>query len=192
MIGQTLNVADIAPEPRLELRVPNDRNAFTSDFLDALDRLDDAVSPRDAQIPGPWKIFQEGVTHAIYSQWADVHQDEPLGSFLDRSPALRFWAALAANATPRTLVCREEPGLSGLEVVALQDQGFDVLGTLQVLEPERLVAHFETIDALARNPFALALVLESAGSQAIQHVGEILIRRAKDTQETRRSEETAR
>ena len=170
---------DLAPEPRLELRTPNDHNAFTNDFLNAFDDLDEPASNRESEIPGPWKVFQEGCTHAVFPEWANVAKDEALGTFLDRSLALRFWAALAAHEQPRTFACREENGKPGLEVVGLQEKGFDLLGTIDVPESARLVSIFEVIEALARSPFALALVLESAGGRAIGHIGEILIRRAR-------------
>jgi hypothetical protein len=156
-------------------RVP--ANAFSQSFLHQVRRLPEPSGGSPASLAGPWDV--EPVAAGSQRFHAVVRRDEPVAEggaaaalMLDRPTALQLAAALGALAGPCDVHMGEPRKRRG---VTLHD-GRVFLGHLARPRPE-LLPLFHAVRALAAEPDALALVLESLGPEGLALLGRVLARR---------------
>jgi len=150
-------------------------NAFSEAFLERLGQVERRTQAPVPRSFGSWTLVDPGGVLRILHVWDDPEIDPvSVAEFTDRALALQALAALAGSSGPRTLDGREEIGLSGLEIGQITPEGtFALCGVLVMLGRE-FIPELQTIHSLARNPAALALVLESAGCETLREAGAIL------------------
>ncbi len=147
-----------------------DENAFTREFLSRLDEQDEP-GPDEGELAGPWKVVETGGGFALVELWQSP-DDKPFAVFEDRATALKFSAALsAASRDPLFRIGRDRTA-DGFAV--LSPEGREA-GTLSCfLERAMDLAHMA--DYCTRSPYALAAVLEAAGSTTLRKAGVLLLR----------------
>lgn len=153
-------------------------SAFTAEFLRKIRRLQNPPSARQASLAGPWEV-EPVMTENNGLQFAVSRRDEPfakgggvLGLFPTRSSALQLGAVLPAVGQPSDLHLNANGHRLGF---ALHD-GEDFLGHL-ARDEERLVPHLHLARCLAADPASLAMLMESAGPEALALLGRALHRR---------------
>ncbi len=178
------------------LKLP--RSAFSESFLAKLRLLSRLVAEappraglepaaqREAVLSGPFAV--ETVERPNGTDYAVVRPDEPLAAggkaaavYKERDEALRLAAVLPAVAAAPLYRMSANPKAHGSFTL---HRARRFLGHLSRgvggLSPERrqaLVMHLELARYLAANPGALALILESAGPEALPVLGRALARR---------------
>ena len=149
-------------------------NAFSEAFLERLERAERCTRTLAPRSFGSWTLVDPGGVLRIFHVWDDAEIDPVyVAEFTDRAMALQALAALIGSSGPRTLDGRVEIGLSGLEIGQIAPDGtFALCGVLVMLGRE-FIPELQTIHSLARNPAALALVLESARCETLREAGAI-------------------
>jgi hypothetical protein len=145
-------------------------NAFTPDYLAAVQERDDPSTSREAETSGPFKLVEQNGMLALYRSWESaVSGDLPLALFHHRETALLFQALWPALGRTDLFRLRPEPSAQGFTL----EVGGQIVGSLRSFDPEAVLAgHF--LSYLARTPQSLALLVEAAGPTAQRHVGRLL------------------
>lgn len=143
-------------------------NAFSDEYLRLLRELDDTATALEAELAGPWKIAQVGTRWGIFRQWERPEKGHRAqAEFLDRATAQRFlvvWSVLG-----REPVYQERETPAGLEVLVSGRTG----GWLPRSQAE-VMAGANLVEQIVRSPAVMALLLETAGPQAQELVGQAL------------------
>jgi hypothetical protein len=157
-----------SPEPP----VAEPTNAFRSAYLDLLHRQDELFFSATGESTGPWVVRPEENGHALYRLWEGrEHGDRPEAVFRHRDVALLFLAVWPAAGGEPVFRAGEHTG-DGYEVLG----GPAVVGHLRTFSDELLHAAHAAA-AIARSPLALAALVEAAGPEVQEKVGQILGRR---------------
>jgi len=145
-------------------------NAFTTDYLAAVQQQDEPSTSREAETSGPFTLVEQRGMLALYRAWESAAGgDLPLALFHHRETALLFQALWPALGRHDLMLLRPEPSSLGYK---LETAG-KVVGSLRSFDPEAVLgAHF--LSFLARTPHSLALLVEAAGPTAQRHIGRLL------------------
>ena len=145
-------------------------NAFTKDYLAAVQERDDPSTSREADTSGPFKLVEQNGMLALYREWeSSAGGDLPLALFHHRETALLFQAIWPALGRTDLVRLRPEPSAQGFQ---LEMEG-QIVGSLRSFDHEAVLgAHF--LSYLARTPQSLALLVEAAGPTAQKHAGRLL------------------
>jgi hypothetical protein len=150
---------------------PNDPlNAFTQDYLAAVQERDDPSTSREAETSGPLKLIEQNGMLALYRSWESAAGgDLPLALFHHRETALLFQALWPALGRTDLVRLSPQPSTQGFSL----EMGGQIVGSLRSFDPEAVLGgHF--LSYLARTPQSLALLVEAAGPTAQKHVGRLL------------------
>ena len=156
-------------------------NAFSPTYLARLRERDDSLTAAEAELAGPWKIEpvpgRPGAV-AILRIWEDLAAgDPPVGVLWHVETAQLLCVLLPAIDREPLFYLKEEPASEGFPLVAVYgEQGPQVAGWLDRYEP-RWAEGLHLLEAIVRSPWALATLLEAAGSGAEEQVGRIRARR---------------
>jgi hypothetical protein len=145
-------------------------NAFTPDYLAAVQQQDEPSTSREAETSGPFTLVEQKGMLALYRAWESAAGgDLPLALFHHRETALLFQALWPALGRTDLIRLRPEPAAQGYNLEA----GGQIVGSLRSFDPEAVLGgHF--LSFLARTPHSLALLVEAAGPTAQKHVGRLL------------------
>jgi hypothetical protein len=148
-------------------------NAFTARFLESTEVLEEPATATEAEFAGPWISDRHGSEILLLRQWESSHHgDRPYAVLHDEQTAQLAAALLPARG--RLTSYRIDPH-RGSEGFPLERHGESV-GHLAYFD-EHFAEGLSLLEALIRNPAALAGLLAAAGPTAIEHVGRILHRR---------------
>lgn len=152
------------------------RNAFSMEYLQAIQEQDDASTVLEAATSGPLKLEADGGQLALLHQWESSSQgDQPPAVFHDRETALVFQSIWPAVGRSRIYRLHKEAGPGGF---GLELEGEGVVGRLQHYLPDAVYAA-HVASYLARTPFQLALLVEAAGADAQKMLGRLLAERRR-------------
>jgi hypothetical protein len=145
-------------------------NAFTRDYLAAVQERDDPSTSREAETSGPLKLIEQNGLLALYRSWESAAGgDLPLALFRHRETALLFQALWPALGRTDLVRLSPQPSTQGFSL----EMGGQIVGSLRSFDPEAVLGgHF--LSFLARTPHSLALLVEAAGPTAQKHVGRLL------------------
>lgn len=149
---------------------------FTPEFLAAVRRLDGVSNMGDAARSRPLSIVLVPPDH-----WHVVtvgSQDALLGRFADRELALLFCAAYPAAERTAPLKLQYESEDDWYPLWWSRGDRREKCGALPVFDQESAEA-MKNLLCVAANPVSLSYLLEFAGWQALDAVGEILLDRLK-------------
>jgi hypothetical protein len=154
-------------------------NAFSPEFLAHVRDQDETLTAAEAAGSGPWRCAPlpgwPGLV-AVVREWEGVEQgDRPEGIFCQEETARLFAAILPLVEREPLFHLAESPeGEVGFAVTAVYgEQGPCTLGWLRRSEPE-LTAALHLAEALVRRPASLAVLLQVAGSGALEQIGRML------------------
>jgi hypothetical protein len=154
-------------------------NAFTPAFLAHVRDQDETLTAAEAAGAGPWQSVPvpgwPGLV-AVMREWECPEAgDQPEGIFCQEETARLFAAILPLVAREPLFHLAETPeGEAGFAVTAVYgEQGPCTVGWLRRSEPE-LIAALHLAEALVRRPASLAVLLQGAGSGALEQIGRIL------------------
>jgi hypothetical protein len=154
-------------------------SGFTPAFLAHLRDQDETLTAAEAATAGPWKGVPvpgwPGLV-AVVREWECPGEgDRPEGLFCHEETARIFAAILPLIEREPLFHLAETPeGEAGFAVTAVfGEQGPCTVGWLRRSEPE-LIAALHLAEALVRRPAALAVLLQVAGSGALEQIGRIL------------------
>ena len=152
------------------------RNAFASEFLEALKLGDEPASSAEADAEGPWYVMEWPTADGrpSFGLWRLGERpqdgDPPAAVFRERSTAL-----LAAAARPA--LGREPFYKLGKDRVnggfPLLRQG-EVEGSLELFD-EDWAFGINLLERLVRSPDAVATILDAAGPLAMMRIGVLLL-----------------
>jgi hypothetical protein len=154
---------------------------FSPAFMARLHEQDGVITAAEAEYAGPWTTAavpgRPGEVGVVRVWESPAAGDLPRGAFRHEEVAKLFAAALPLVGREPLFLLGEtagEQGVPGYPVTAIEgEDGLQVCGWLQLFELE-VVATAHILQALVRNPAALALVLEAAGGGALGQVDRIL------------------
>jgi hypothetical protein len=155
-------------------------NAFEAGFLVRMNEHDEPATASEADLAGPWRIapVPDG-TFGLFRTWQSPEEGaEPRGRFVTHELALQTLALLPLLGRSPAYRLREKPDDQGYALESREEWGA-VVGHLPNHHPE-LATGLSLLDALARSPQALALLLESCGKVALEHAGAILANRVRE------------
>jgi hypothetical protein len=165
------------PSPTLPHRTAP--NAFSPDFLAKVRDQEETLTATEAASAGPWKVEsvlgRPGLL-AVVREWESVDRgDVPEALFRHEETARLFAAILPpAGREPLFHLAEIPEERDGFPLTAVYgEQGACTVGWLRRSEPD-LVAALHLAEAMVRSPAALAVLLQVAGSGAIEQVGRIL------------------
>ena len=154
-------------------------SAFTPAFLAHIRDQDETLTASEAALAGPWHSVPvpgwPGLV-AVVREWeCPGAGDQPEGIFCQEETARVFAAILPLVEREPLFHLAETPeGEAGFAVTAVYgEQGPCTVGWLRRSEPE-LVAALHLAEALVRRPASLAVLLQVAGSGALEQIGRIL------------------
>jgi hypothetical protein len=154
-------------------------SAFTPAFLAHVREQDETLTAAEAAVAGPWQSVPvpgwPGLV-AVVREWECPEQgDRPEGIFCQEETARLFAAILPLVEREPLFHLAETPeGEAGFAVTAVYgEQGPCTVGWLRRSEPE-LIAALHLTEALVRRPAALAVLLQVAGSGALEQIGRLL------------------
>jgi hypothetical protein len=154
-------------------------NAFSPEFLAHVRGQDETLTAAEAAVAGPWHTVPlpgwPGLV-AVMRGWECPGQgDRPEGIFCQEETARLFAAILPLiDREPLFHLAETPEGEAGFAVTAVYgEQGPCTLGWLRRSEPE-LIAALHLAEALVRRPASLAVLLQVAGSGALEQIGRIL------------------
>ena len=146
------------------------KNAFSEEFLNLLDTLDELGPSLEAELAGPWKVLATEEGFGLYEQWQD-RDDSPIAVFRNKATALKFSAALSAASREPLFWQESEPGPDGrFNVVSAQGRLEGWITHFQI----RAVDLAHMADFCTRSPVALAALLLAAGGASLRKAGAIL------------------
>lgn len=148
----------------------NPFNAFSDDYLNAVNQQDEPSTSFEADMTGPFSLVEQQGMVALFHSWESSERgDAPLALFHQRETALLFQAIWPAVGRSRLFNLRPKPTAHGFE---LEQEG-QLAGILQTFNPEAVLGgHF--LSYLTRTPWSMALLVEACGATAQRHVGQIL------------------
>jgi hypothetical protein len=154
-------------------------NAFSPEFLAHVRDQDETLTAAEAAGAGPWQSIPlpgwPGLV-AVVRAWESPEQgDRPEGIFCQEETARLFAAILPLVEREPLFHLAETPeGDVGFAVSAVYgEQGPCTLGWIRRSEPD-LIAALHLAEALVRRPAALAVLLQVAGSGAMEQIGRLL------------------
>jgi hypothetical protein len=154
-------------------------SAFSPTFLAHLRDQDETLTASEAAVAGPWQSVPvpgwPGLV-AVVREWECPGEgDRPEGLFCQEETARMFAAILPLVEREPLFHLAETPeGEAGFAVSAVYgEQGPCTVGWLRRSEPE-LIAALHLAEALVRRPASLAVLLQVAGSGALEQIGRIL------------------
>lgn len=151
------------------------KNAFSKEFLNLVNRLDELGPALEAELAGPWKVLAIEDGFGLYERWQDT-EDSPIAVFKDRATALKFSAAISAASREPLFSLESEPDREGhFSIVSSQGRFEGWIAHFQV----RAVDLAHMADFCARSPVALAAILLAAGGATLRKAGEILLKAAE-------------
>lgn len=148
-------------------------NAFAPDFLSALRERDEPAGANEADLAGPWSVqpHPDG-GFAVLREWEKAAEgDLATAVFSSRELALLTAAVLPASGRAPLFRLRRREDEAGFAV----ESGGEVVGYLRYFDVDVLAA-LHVAALLARSPQSLAMVLEAAGSSALEKSGRLLRR----------------
>jgi hypothetical protein len=150
---------------------PEILNAFSRDYLEAVDKRDEPSTTLEADTAEPWELRAVGNRFALFRPWESFEKgDRPPGLFRFREVGLLFRLIWPAIGRDRLFTLRTTPSADGYPVEAA-DQA--LVAYLRDFNPDvTFAAH--VAGYLVRSPFALALLLWLAGPTTQKQVGRIL------------------
>jgi hypothetical protein len=153
-------------------------NAFTARFLRQTEQLDEPETASEAEFAGPWIRDRARTGIALRRGWEG---DRPFAVLHDEQTAQLAAALLPARGrlSSYRIDPRREP-----EGFALERHG-DRVGHLAHFD-EHFAEGLSLLEALLRNPAALAELLAAAGPTALEQVGRILHRQLTTGEGSRR------
>ncbi len=153
-------------------RLPRPTNAFDPHYLRLIRDEDDSPAALEGEFAGPWSLRPGDSEFALFRLWEGFeHRDLPEGVFANREVGLTFLAVATAVGREPLFRMPLEPGPDGYDIAG---EGGKV-GRLRLFNSEWVqAAHYAA--CLARSPLALAALLEAAGPQVQEMVGQILSR----------------
>jgi hypothetical protein len=157
-------------------------HAFDPLFLDLLLQRDAPPTAPRAAVAGPWEVAPAAGGWRVGRQGEGRH-DEPAAWLEERQDALLLAAVLPVSVAGEDVKLRPDRGPEGYDLVgptAGETAGGSPLGTLGRLawfDPE-LASVLAVLRALVAAPRSLALLLEAAGHDALDHAGRLLAARA--------------
>ena len=166
-------------------------NAFTPEFLQALEAREDApLAALEAEMRGPWKVVELPVAvatggnsdpdaerWAVLRSWEDPSSDTPSGTFRFREHALLWAAALEVASRGSDLgvgIRCDEHG----QVIEewLPERGTRIVGHFATWDQD-VVAAMRVLSSLLRIPEALARVVDAGSAPIAAIVGRWLVGR---------------
>lgn len=146
-------------------------NAFSSEYLDALQQRDEPESGFSLD-PGPVELREAGGRYALFRTWQKPEAgDTPLATFATRVDGQLFLAAHSVLARARAYVLKDAEAGPG-EGFPVEREG-RIAGHLHVFDPDwAFTAH--VLASMVRSPEDLAKVLAVVGPSGQQELGAIL------------------
>jgi hypothetical protein len=165
---------------------PTPPNAFDAAFLTQVQGEEEPVTATEADLAGPWKLEPlypdagwPGAV-AVLRIWESLDKgDVPEAIFLHQETGALFAALLSLIAREPYFHLHDQPAPAaplpgGYPVVSMfGEQGPTVRGWLRSYRPE-VAAGLHLLEGLTRSPLHLATVGDSAGGNALAHVGRLL------------------
>jgi hypothetical protein len=165
------------------------RNAFSPEFLEHLQDVEEPLTAAEADFEGPWKKEpvpgHPGAVAVLREGESLAEGDLPIAVFLHGETATLCCAALPAEGREPLFHLSGQPAPGGplpggYPVTAVfGEEGPQVCGWLQRHDPE-LVRNLHVLESLARSPRDLTAVNEAAGGGALVLVGRYLAARQED------------
>jgi hypothetical protein len=148
-------------------------NVFTPEYLGVLAREDEPGWAVEGELAGPWRVVEASPgCWEVVRLWAGPAEGgTPRVSTTDRETALLFAATLPAVGRAPLFRTVETTAVGRLVV---ESEGRTVAELTALGEEAAATAHVAA--CLARSPWALALLLQAAGTAVQREVGEILFR----------------
>ncbi len=154
----------MAPHPEL-------LNAFSREYLDAVNELAEPATALEADTAEPWELRAAGKRFALFRPWESFEKgDRPPGIFRFRDIGLLFRLIWPAVGRDRIFILRTTPTADGYAVQSSDDA---IVAFLRDFNPDvTFAAH--VAGYLVRSPYALALLVWLAGPSVQKQVGRIL------------------
>ena len=148
-------------------------NAFSTEYLDAVNQRDEPPTANEADTAGPFSLVEQEGMVALFRAWESAATGaEPLARFRRRETALLFQAIWPALGRPLLF---DLQGTEEAHGFGLKENG-QAVGSLRHFNPEAVSGgHFASY--LTRSPASMALILEACGPTAQRHIGQILSQR---------------
>jgi len=146
-------------------------NAFSREYLDAVDKRDEPSTAHEADTSEPWELREAGKRFALFRPWESYEKgDQPPGLFRFREIGLLFRLIWPAVGRDRLFNLKTTPTADGYAVESSDDA---IVAYLRDFNPDvTFAAH--VAGYLLRSPYALAILLWLAGPTAQKQVGRIL------------------
>ena len=146
-------------------------NAFSREYLDAVDKRDEPATALEADTAEPWELRPSGKRFALFRPWESFEKgDRPPGVFRFREIGLLFRLIWPAVGRDRIFTLRTTPTAEGYAVKSTDDA---IVAFLRDFNPDvTFAAHIAGY--LLRSPYALALLVWLAGPNVQKQVGRIL------------------
>ena len=164
--------------------IPYSHNAFAEDFLRRFAREDEPSSASEADFAGPWRVEAAATSDGREAfgvwrlgerpEWGDV----PSGLFRERSLALLAAAVRPFVGRDPFYELGKDNWNGGFPIFR---QG-EAVGWIALFD-EDWAFGLNVLERFARNPAAMALLLDAAGPLALERVGRILRERVMDQEE---------
>ena len=159
----------MAPQPELP-------NAFSLEYLDAVDQRDEPSTAHEADTAEPWELRAAGNRFALFRPWESFEKgDQPPGLFRFREIGLLFRLIWPAVGRDRIFILKTTPTAEGYAV----ESDDAIVAYLRDFNPDTIFAA-HVAGYLLRAPYALALLLWLAGPTVQRQVGRILASLASD------------
>jgi len=154
----------MAPQPEL-------LNAFSPEYLEAIDERSEPVTAVEADTAEPWELREAGKRFALFRPWESFEQgDRPPGIFRFREIGLLFRLIWPAVGRDRIFTLKTTPNADGYAVETSDDA---IVAYLRDFNPDvTFAAH--VAGYLLRSPYALALLVWLAGPEVQKQIGRIL------------------
>ncbi len=163
-----------APAPATAALPPT--NAFHDHFLRQAERHDEPPTATEAEFAGPWQNQLGAHGHTLLRSWEDLHRgDLPFATFTDEQTAQLALALLPARGRLATYRLSPQPDAEGF---LIHREG-QPIGHLAHFD-EHFVEALSALEAVIKNPPALANLLLAAGPTALEQTGRILSRRMEE------------
>jgi hypothetical protein len=146
-------------------------NAFSREYLDAVDKRDEPATALEADTAEPWELRATGKRFALFRPWESFEKgDQPPGIFRFQEIGLLFRLIWPAVGRDRIFTLKTTPTPDGF---AVQSTDEAIVAYLRVFNPDvTFAAH--VAGYLLRSPYALALLVWLAGPNVQKQVGRIL------------------
>lgn len=146
-------------------------NAFSKEYLDAVNKRDEPATALEADTAEPWELRAAGKRFALFRPWESFEKgDRPPGIFRFRDIGLLFRLIWPAVGRDRIFTLRATPSADGYAVESTDEA---IVAFLRDFNPDvTFAAHIASY--LLRSPYALALLVWLAGPNVQKQVGRIL------------------